>query len=122
MTKVFLIATAVGSFLWNTAIAAEVQKSTMSGSCENWSLSEVDLKSCNDQMAQAKSDADRMAVQQRFQKGTNASTGTSTGDPTATHKTTGDTKAGILPDQKKNAPGSGTQGAADKKGTPERTP
>jgi hypothetical protein len=112
----FLVAAAVGSLACVSAIAADVANSTIDPSCEKLRLSEADLKSCKDQMAVATSDTDRIAIQKRFQKGpvtpgVERTTGTST-----------DIRTGTLPDQKKEAPGSGAQGVTDKKGTPERTP
>jgi hypothetical protein len=73
MKKTLAIVSMLGAFVGATALAEGVQKSTLSGGCENWSLSAADLKSCNEQMSLAKSDGDRMEVMKRFQKGTNTS-------------------------------------------------
>jgi hypothetical protein len=73
MKKTLAIISMLGAFGAAAALAEGVQKSALSGGCENWSLSSTDLKACNEQMALAKSDGDRMEVMKRFQKGTNTS-------------------------------------------------
>jgi hypothetical protein len=86
MKRIYLALGITTALFAAEAIAADVQNSTMSGTCENWSLANAaDLKACQEQMSLAKTESERRAVQKRFMKGTNtsgvdrsATTGTST--------------------------------------------
>jgi hypothetical protein len=73
MKKTLAIIALASAFGAASASAEGVQKSSLSGGCENWSLSATDLKSCNEQMSLARTESERMAVMNRFKKGTNTS-------------------------------------------------